>query len=304
MSGRRALFVLSCFGFAAAGSGVHAGPPDVPTHADVSYGSHAHQLLDVYLPKGEGPFPVVVWYGAIWVPKKGPANLGLFFAHRCAVIAVETRSMTDAQQEHASPPISYVLSDARRALKYIHRHAQDWHLDPDRIAAGGGSQAAVPALFAACTAGKADAGSRDPLDQEIAKVVAVALFRGPGSIDPKRLKEWNPAVEWGAPAWGCSFGESIQRYEELRGVISQWSPEYFVTKDTPPIYIENEWGLTKPENVAEPNYLTHSPLWGIGLKKYVEARGGTCYQKYPGLQSEKYKDIWDFLLQRLQADPR
>ncbi len=137
--------------------------------------------------------------------------------------------------------------------------------------------------------------------RETVPVVAVALHRGPGSIDPKRLQEWNPGVEWGAPAWGCSVAESIKRYQELRPMISQWSPEYFVTKDSPPIFIENEWGLTKPENITEANYRTHSPLWGIGLKKYVEARGGICYQKYPGLQPEKYKDIWDFLIQRLSS---
>ena len=105
----------------------------------------------------------------------------------------------------------------------------------------------------------------------------------------------------GAPAWGCSFNESIKRYEELSPTIAQWSPENFVTKDTAPIFIENEWGLNQPANVTEANYRTHSPLWGIGLKKFVEARGGTCYQKYPGLEPMKYKDIWDFLLHRLQC---
>jgi acetyl esterase/lipase len=297
---QRALIVLCCFGFAA-GLVVAAGPKDVPTHADVSYGPHPHQLLDVYLPKGDGPFPAVVWYGAIWVSKKGPGNLGVFISHQCAVIAVQTRSMGDAQQDKVNPPISYVLSDARRALKYVHLHAQEWKLDPHRLATGGSSQAAVPAMFAACTAAKAGAHGDDPVERETVRVVAVALHRGPGSIDPKHLQEWNPGVEWGAPAWGCSVAESIKRYEELRPVISQWSPEYFVTKDTPPIFIENEWGLTKPENIAAANYRTHSPLWGIGLKKYVEARGGTCYQKYPGLKPEKYQDIWDFLIQRLSS---
>lgn len=152
--------------------------------------------MDVYLPKGKGTYPVVVSYGAIWVAKKNPARLDLFTSHQCAVIAVQTRSMGDAVQDHVNPPISYVLSDARRALKYVHLHAKDWNLDPVRIATCGSSQAALPALFAACTAGKADARSNDPVDRESVQVVAVALHRGPGSIDPKRLQKWNPGVEW------------------------------------------------------------------------------------------------------------
>ncbi|MGA2617983.1 MAG: hypothetical protein ABSF26_10260 [Thermoguttaceae bacterium] len=108
---------LCCISIAAFSSIVAAGPKDIPTHADVSYGPHPHQLLDVYLPKGKGPFPVALCYGAIWVPKKGAARLDLFSSHQCAVIAVQTRSMGDAQQDKVHPPISYVLSDARRALK-------------------------------------------------------------------------------------------------------------------------------------------------------------------------------------------
>ena len=275
-------------------------PPPVPSHADVAYGPFPHQLLDVYLPTGAGPFPVLVWYGGIWKPSKHAPDLHMFFPHQCAVIAVQTRSMEDAVKDKANPPISYVLSDARRALKYIHLHAKEWQLDPQRIATGGGSQATIPSFFAACTAGTADANASDPVDREIVNVVAIGFWRGPGSIDPHRLQEWNPGVEWGAPAWGCTVAESLKRYAELRPVMARWSPEYFVTKATPPMYIQNDWGMTKPADITAANYNVHSPLWGVGLKKYVESFGVTCYQKYPGLESEQYKDMWDFLIQRLQ----
>ncbi len=278
---------------------VNAAPPVIPTMADVSYGPHPHQLMDVYVPKGTGPFSVLVWYGGIWKPSKHPAPLNTFFPNGCAVIAVQTRTMGDAQADKAATPISYVLNDARRALKFAHLHAREWNLDPNRMATGGGSQATIPAFFAGCTGATADSTSADPVDRESAKVVAIGFWRGPGSIDPKRLQEWNPGVEWGAPAWGCSVAESIKSYEELRPTIARWSPENFVTQDTAPIYIENDFGMTRPEGITEPNYQTHSPLWGVGLKKFVEARGVTCYQKYPGLESTKYKDMWDFLIQRL-----
>ena len=280
-------------------SAVQAASPLVPTQADVSYGPFPHQLMDVYVPKGAGPFSVLVWYGGIWKPSKHPPDLNAFFPHDCAVIAVQTRTMEDAQADKADVPIAYVLSDARRALRFAHLHAKEWNLDPHRMATGGGSQATIPSFFAGCTAGTPDLNSSDPVDRESAKVVAIGFWRGPGSIDPKRLQEWNPGVEWGAPAWGCSVAESVKRYEELQPVIAQWSPENFVTKDTAPIYIQNDFGMTRPEGITEPNYRTHSPLWGVGLKKFAEARGVTCYQKYPGLESTKYKDMWDFLIQRL-----
>ena len=279
----------------------------LPNFANVSYGPHTNQLLDVYLPSGDGPFGVLVCYGAIWVPKKGVPGHGfnVLFPKQIAMVAVQTRGMTLAVSEKASPPVSYVLSDARRALKFIQLHAREWKLDPNRIGTFGGSQATIPAFYAALTAGKADASSADPVERESVKVKAIGFWRGPGSIDPKRLMEWNPGVEWGAPAWGGTVADTLKKHNELLPVISKWSPEYFVTKDTPPMFIENEWGLTKPEDpkITLANYQTHSPLWGIGLKKYVERFGVTCYQKYLGHPSEKYTDIWDFLAKRLQAVP-
>jgi hypothetical protein len=70
---------------------------------------------------------------------------------------------------------------------------------------------------------------------------------------------------------------------------------------TPPIYFENNWGLTKPDGVGEMDYLVHSPRWGLGFQKIAQERGVTCYVKFPGHPSEKYADIWDFLVRELGA---
>ena len=133
-----------------------AGKPR-PAHADVPYGPHAHQRLDIYLPTaGAGPYPVVLWFGGIWKPGRHPARLDYFGKAGCAVIAVQTRTMTDAVQDKVSPPISYVLNDACRAVQFIRLNAARWKLDPKRIAVGGGSQGALPALYVACAGERAD----------------------------------------------------------------------------------------------------------------------------------------------------
>ena len=117
----------------------------------------------------------------------------------------------------------------------------------------------------------------------------------------RRCVERLPGVEWGAPAWGCSFSESLRRRHELLPLISKWSPEALVGKDSPPIYFEYNWDLTKPEGVGETDYLVHSPRWGLGFQKMARERGATCYLKFPGHPSEKYADMWDFLLGELGA---
>jgi acetyl esterase/lipase len=169
-----------------------------PTHADVSYGPHRHQRLDVYLPpKGEGPYPVVLWFGGIWKPAKHPARPEFFWAAQCAVVAVQTRTMNDAVADKVAVPISYVASDACRAVQFVRLNAGKWKLDPGRIAVGGGSQGALPALYVACAGERADSRSSDPVQRVSTKVRCAAAYRSQPSIDPKRMQEWVPGVEWG-----------------------------------------------------------------------------------------------------------
>ena len=280
------------------------GAKPVPTHADVAYGPSSHQRIDIYLPpKGRGPFPVVLWYGGIWKPARHPANLRFFWKANCAVIAVQTRTMTDAVKDKVSPPISYVCNDACRAVQFVRLHAAKWNLDPRRIAVGGGSQGALPALYVACAGDRAKPRSRDPVERVSTRVTCAAAYRSQPTIDPKLMQEWVPGVEWGAPALGYSFKESLKRREKLLPIIAKWSPDALLHRGTPPLYFENEWGLTRPETVAENNYKVHSPAWGLGFQKLAHKAGVVCHVKYPGHPTEGYKDIWDFLIRELKAMP-
>ncbi len=102
---------------------------------------------------------------------------------------------------------------------------------------------------------------------------------------------------------GCSFAESLRRREELQPLISEWSPDALLHKDSPPIYFENEWGLTQPDDakITEANYKTHCPQWALGFQKMAEEHGVTCYVKYLNHPSEKYTDMWDFLVKELKS---
>ena len=271
----------------------------VPTAADVSYGPHTHQILDIHIPSTGGPFPVIIWYGGIWQPAKNMPDLNHFLPHGIAAIAVETRTMTDATQDKVSDPISYVLEDAVRAVQFVRLNAAKWNLDPNRIALGGGSQGALPALYVGTSRDHANAVSADPVERTSSLVTCVAAYRCQPTIDPKRMQEWVPGVEWGAPALGCSFPESLKRRDELLPLIQKWSPDYMLHKDAAAMYFENEWGVTQPKDITESNYKVHSPAWAVGFQKLALAAGATCYVKYPDHPTEKYKDIWDFIVQEL-----
>jgi acetyl esterase/lipase len=296
----RSRLLLACVLATVAAGAARAADP-APTHADVCYGPSPHQLLDVYLPPaGSAPYPALLWFGGIWKPAKHPANLGFFGKAGCAVVAVETRTMTDAVQDKVTPPIAYVAKDACRAVQFVRQNAARWKLDPDRIAVGGGSQGALPALYVACVEDRADPKSDDPVERVSTRVTCAAAYRSQPTIDPKRMQEWVPGVEWGAPALGCGFAESLKRREELLPVINQWSPDALLHRGVPPLYFENNWGLTRPENVGETDYKVHSPAWALGFQKLARQAGVECHVKYPEHATEKYQDIWDFVVQELK----
>ena len=267
---------------------VHAAEPPKPTLADVPYGVHPHQLIDIHLPpKGEGPFPALLWFGGIWKASKHAVDVNRFFPKGIAVIAVEVRTMEDATADKAKEPISYVLEDALSAVKFVHENAAKLKLDPKRIALGGGSQGALPALYVGCVAPDL--------------VTCIAAYRCQPTIDPKRMQEWVPGVKWGAPALGCSFEDSLKRRDELLPVIKKWSPDWLLHKNAAPMYFENEWGMTKPADITQNNYDVHSPAWAVGFQKLALAAGATCHVKYPEHPTEGFADIWNFIIQQLTA---
>ncbi len=294
------LFALTVGGLAFASAAQAADP--APTYADVSYGPGPRQVLDVYLPaKGDGPYPVLLWFGGIWKPAKHPVRLDYFGNAQVAVIAVQTRTMLDAVDDKVSPPISYVALDACRAVQFVRLNAARYKLDPQRLAVGGGSQGALPALYVACAGERAEPQATDPVARVSTKVTCAAAYRSQPTIDPKRMQDWVPGVAWGAPALGCSFPESLRRREELLPIINQWSPDALLHKGTPPLYFENNWGLTRPEKVQENDYKVHSPAWALGFQKLAENKGVVCHVKYPEHPTAKYQDIWDFVVQELKA---
>lgn len=289
----RLTLLLACVCLASAGAARCADP--APTYADISYGPNPHQLVDVYLPEGDGPFPVLLWYGRLWEPGVAVPPVKRMFQSGVAAVAVRTRVMKDGVADKIDPPVSVCLLDARRALQYVRLHAADWKLDPDRVAVGGSSQGALSALYVACAGEKADLKSADPVERMSTKVSCAGAHRSQPSIDPRRMREWVPGVEWGAPAFGCSFAESLKRRDELRPLIEKWSPENLLAKGCPPIFFENNWGLTRPDGVGEMDYLVHSPRWALGFQKLALERGVPCYVQYPDHPAEKFADVWDLL---------
>lgn len=162
-----------------AGAGeVQADEPAFTRREDVIYHRKFGTALtfDVFTPK-EGANGAAIIY----------AVSGGWFSSHAAVNAAFyqeflKRGYTVFAVVHGSNPkftIPEVLEDMHRAVRFIRSHAQEYHIDPDRIGIAGGSAGGHLSLMQGMAGDKGNTGSKDPIERTSSRVQAVACFFPP-----------------------------------------------------------------------------------------------------------------------------
>lgn len=91
-------------------------------------------LLDLYVPEGAGPFPVIVWvHGGAWLGGDKDDTPAIREVGRgYAVASINYRLSFEAK-------FPAQLEDCKAAVRWLRANAQTYHLDPNRIGAWGSS---------------------------------------------------------------------------------------------------------------------------------------------------------------------
>jgi acetyl esterase/lipase len=148
-------------------------PPPKPTHADVRYGPHARNVLDLYLPASDRPTPLVLYIhgGGFQGGDKrslSPADAKAYLDAGFAVAALNYR-LTD------TAPMPAAYRDCARGLQFLRHHARKWNLDPARVASTGGSAGAGTSLWLAFHDDLADPASDDAVARQSTCLRCVAV---------------------------------------------------------------------------------------------------------------------------------
>jgi acetyl esterase/lipase len=144
-------------------------------HRELAYvtDGHERQKLDLYVPPGEGPFPLLVWvHGGAWRAgsKDHPPALP-WLKRKVAVASVNYRL-----SQHAVFPAQ--IEDCKAAIRWLRANGANYHLDPNRLVVWGASAGGhlVALLGTTGDISKFDVGEH--LDQSSA-VTAVVDWFGP-----------------------------------------------------------------------------------------------------------------------------
>jgi acetyl esterase/lipase len=176
---------------------------------------------DVYRPLGEGPFPaVLVVHGGSWT--RGSRSRMARVAERLAgsgytAVSVDYR----LAPEHLFPA---PVHDCKTAVRWIRRHADDLHVDPERVGGFGYSSGAHLVAMLATTTPTDGLEGEAPQGAPSSRIQAAVLGGAP--TDLRRFPP-NPTVR-------RFLGGSRDEVPDLYAFAS---PITYVSSDDPPMFL-------------------------------------------------------------------
>jgi len=255
--------------------------PDFP---DVRYGDHPRNVFDLWRPKGDGPFPLVLYIhgGGFRAGDKntlGAGTLKSYLDAGWAVAAINYR-FTDA----APAPAQYL--DCARALQTLRSKAKEWNLDPRLVASTGGSAGAGTSMWLAFHDDLAEPKSSDPVARESTRLTCIAVVNGQSSYDPRFAEKIGiprPNFERHAfflPFYGITKEEidspkALERYEQA-------APITYLTKDDPPALLTYTLPNEEVTATSDLNLVVHHPKFGLALKQQMDKLGIECVVEVKG----------------------
>ncbi|MGZ0654893.1 alpha/beta hydrolase fold domain-containing protein [Coraliomargarita sp. W4R53] len=273
-----------------------------PTLADIRYGNHERNIMDVWLAKSNSPTPLVlVIHGGGWSSGRKEwvdrfVDVEALLQAGISVAAINYRYITQAGG--MSPPVKAPLLDAARALQFIRAHSAEWHLDSARIGAAGASAGACSSLWLAYHDDLAAPECEDAVSRESTRLWCAAVINAQTSLDPKQMKAWTPNSRYGGHAFGIkNFAEFLGERDRIIAWIEEYSPYANVSADDPPVYLLYKNPPALGRDQRDP---THTANFGVKLKEHCETMRVPCELVYPGLENLNYKSPTDYLITTLK----
>ncbi|HSN76363.1 MAG TPA: alpha/beta hydrolase [Anaerolineae bacterium] len=209
-----------------------------PTVQDVAYASLSPtQKLDLYLPEGDGPFPLIINVhggGFMMGDKSNPAEADTFLANGYAVASVDYRLSGEALAPAQ-------IEDLKAAVRWLRANAQEYNLDPERFAAFGQSAGGnlVALLGTSCGVAELEGAELGSAEQSSC-VQAVVDWFGPTDflqMDQQFAGTSCPATHDAADSpESMLLGAPIQTVPEQAQAVN---PITYVTPDAPPFLIQH-----------------------------------------------------------------
>ena len=255
------------------------GEGPAPDAADVRYGPHGRDVLDFWKAKGEDgkatPLVVFIHGGGFRGGDKAGLPAGLVAG--CLEAGISVASINYRLSEDA--PFPAPMLDGARAIQFLREKADRWGIDPDRIAASGGSAGAGIALWIGFHDDLADPESDDPIARRSTRLAGMAVLGAQSSYDPRFIKSHvggraheHPALR---PFFGLKPDEPLAS-PRVYPLYEAASAINLVSADDPPVFLYYSEPKGALPDDSEPGKGIHHPNFGVALREALEPLGIAC----------------------------
>ncbi|MBL8291486.1 MAG: alpha/beta hydrolase [Bryobacterales bacterium] len=252
--------------------------PQLPTpdHADVRYGPHERNVLDLWLAKTPGRHPLVIYYhgGGFRAGDKRTINVELLdklLRSGISVAAVNYRLTNVA-------PYPAQMQDGARALQFLRLHAKQYKLDGKRVGAFGGSAGSGISQWLAYHDDLADKKNSDRVLRQSTRLSAVGPFNAQASYDPRFIGKLMNSDKI-HPALITFFGMSSPAdvtNPKFFPLFEDSSPINHLSAGDPPILVFfSQRNDPLPPNSTGEQHI-HHPKFGFALKEKADKLGVPC----------------------------
>ncbi|WP_165072474.1 alpha/beta hydrolase [Paludisphaera rhizosphaerae] len=194
---------------------------------------HLRQKLDLFIPPGDGPKPLVIWIhgGAFMAGDKRGGNPALALLQKG--FAVASLGYRFSQDAIFPAPVE----DCKAAVRWLRKHAKEYGIDPERFGAWGSSAGGYFVAMLGTTGGTKtfDVGGNLDVSSHVSCVVD---FFGPTDFTKmtEQSKALPKSMEHDSPGSPESrlLGGPIQQEKEK---AAKANPITYVSKQTPPFLV-------------------------------------------------------------------
>ena len=280
-------------------------PPE-PDHANVKYGPHERNVLDLWLAKSDVPTPLVIYYhgGGFRGGDKRTLNVQLLNKLREAGVTV---AAANYRLTNVAPFPAQML-DCARALQFLRLHAKDYNLDPKRVGATGGSAGAGISQWLAFHDDLADPKAEDPILRESTRISCAVVYAAQTSYDPRFIQKLFDTDKVD-PALIAFFGmkdASDVADPKFHPLFREASMIDHATKDDAPVMLfYPQANRPLPPNSPGGQHI-HHPKFGVVLKEKLDRLGVECIVKFREdcPQGAPIDDYVAFFLRHLGVKPK
>jgi len=285
-----------------------------PTHADVVYGSHPNNALDLWLVPSDTPISVLVFIhggGFRGGDKRNFDNSLIENMHKegISVASINYRLTEEGLLKEGKNMYPAPMHDGARALQFLRYNASKYNLDKTKFAATGGSAGGCMLMWLGFHPDLAQPDHKDPVLRESSRLQVLAPRGGQTCVHGPTLLKW-----FGVESLNLSKQKGVvQSSSEVKQpTVKQLalglnaSPITHLTPDDPPIYLFYN-SANKPVDEETPwGTWVHHPMFGIKLKEAMDDYlGMECYLEYKdGPPVTKYESQEDFIIRKLKSQPK